>query len=266
MLKLLLFFRLMQILFVLMSVFGDCALQGKRARRIEYNLIQDLPNIYITPMAEKIGHTWSAGQVWEKHLIQQFYSLLKRHDDFFVAIDLGAQTGCFSLLAKYFPNSQWYAFEPIPEVAKVLKKNLSLNKIKNVVVQQMAASDFKGQAVLKMPDRDAWGLATLGVNPLRFDPVMERIVSCIDLDSFVIEQNIPKVHFMKLDTEGFELYILRGAKKIIMRDRPIMLMEYNETNMKQCGICKEEVDAFLREMGYTWELISSEDILCKPSA
>jgi len=58
---------------------------------IEYNLVAGLPNIYITPISEKIGHTWQQGKVWEKHLIQKFYSLLKTHDDYFVAIDLGAQ-------------------------------------------------------------------------------------------------------------------------------------------------------------------------------
>ena len=51
---------------------------------------------------------------------------------------------------------------------------------------------------------------------------------------------------MKLDTEGSELYILRGAKNMIMRDHPIMLIEYNETNMKQCGVVKDDLDNFLR--------------------
>lgn len=69
---------------------------------------------------------------------------------------------------------------------------------------------------------------------------------------------------MKLDTEGSELFILQGAKKMILRDHPIMLLEYNETNMKQCGILKHDLDKFLMEIGYEWKLISNEDILCTP--
>jgi FkbM family methyltransferase len=231
---------------------------------LKYNLINGLPDIYLVPISEKIGHTWENGNVWDKPLIQKFYSLLAAHDDFFVAIDLGAQTGSFSLLAKYFPNSTWHAFEPLQEAATALKENLILNDIRNVSVYQMAASNFCGQATLKMPTMNEWGLSTLGSNVLRFTPALERKIDCIDLDSFVATQQIKKVHFMKLDTEGSELCILRGAQKTIMRDHPIMIMEYNETNMRQCGALKQDIDDFLTEMGYEWTLISSEDILCIP--
>ncbi len=87
---------------------------------IRYNLVNGLPDIYITSTAQKIGQTWfKNGDVWEKHLIQKFYSLLP-HNNYFVVLDLGAQTGCFTLLAKYFPNSMWYAFEPIQEVVTMI--------------------------------------------------------------------------------------------------------------------------------------------------
>jgi hypothetical protein len=116
-----------------------------------------------------------------------------------------------------------------------------------------------------MPDRPNWGLSTIGSNPLRFKPHTKREVECIDLDTFVERHHIEKVHFMKLDTEGSELAILRGAQKMIARDHPIMIMEYNETNMKQCNARKKDLDDFLGQMGYTWKLISSEDILCIPA-
>lgn len=90
---------------------------------LKYNLVRELPDIYIHADCEKIGVTWSNGIVWEKHLIEKFHSLLPKND-FFVVLDLGAQTGCFTLLAKYFPDSIWYAFEPIKEAADLLKKIL----------------------------------------------------------------------------------------------------------------------------------------------
>ena len=229
-----------------------------------YNLVSGLPDIYITPMTERIGHTWSANTVWDKPLIERFYSQLAAHHGHFVMIDLGAQTGSFSLLAKFFPNSKWYSFEPLQEAADTLKHNLLLNRIENVEVYQMAASNYSGTATLKMAPMNAWGLCTIGANPLRFAPVGERTVECIDLDSFVNAKSIDKVHFMKLDTEGWELYILRGAQKLIERDHPIILMEYSELNMQQCSVRKEEVNQFLETMGYDWTLISTEDILCIP--
>lgn len=231
---------------------------------IQYNLIEGMPNIYISRMSEKIGHTWTNGSVWEKHLIQKFYALLKKHDDFFVMFDLGAQTGCFSLLAKYFPHSEWYAFEPIIEAVEALKENLVLNNISNVRVYNNAVTDYVGSITLKMPAMNEWGLSTIGVNPLRFDTFTEREVSCITLDDFVDKNNIKKVHFMKLDTEGSELSILQGAVRMLQRDHPTMIIEYNATNMRQCGFTKKNLEDFLIHMGYQWQLISSEDILCIP--
>lgn len=230
---------------------------------VKYNLVSGEPDIYLCADAEKIGVTWSNGDVWDKPLIQRFYSLLPTNQEI-VVFDLGAQTGSFSLLAKYFPHSIWYSFEPIQEAAEILSKNLVLNDIHNVFVQQMAASNVSGKVTLKMPAMNNWGCSTIGSNVLRFTPVSEREITSIDLDSFVAIQQIKKVHFMKLDTEGSELNILRGAQKMIVRDHPIMLIEYNETNMKQCGVFKQELDQFLKDMGYEWKLISSEDILCIP--
>lgn len=231
---------------------------------ISYNLVFGESNIEITPLSEKIGHTWTNGTVWDKPLIQKFYSLLKQAESDIVVFDIGAQTGCFSLLAKYFPHSTWYAFEPIQEAVTALQDNLKLNNINNVSVSQTAVSDFSGTIALKMPAMNAWGLATIGANPLRFDTVSEREVPCTHLDSFVRDNNIKKVDFIKIDTEGAELYILRGAKEIILRDHPIILMEYNTTNMQQCNVTKEDIHHFLIEMGYTWEQVSSDDILCVP--
>ena len=245
----------------------DGRMYGNGQRSVEkhrYNLVEGLSDIYITAGSQKIGQTWfKDGNVWEKQLIRMFYSLLPT-DDFFVALDVGAQTGCFSLLAKYFPNSTWYAFEPIREVASALQDNLELNGIHNVFVHPMAAADFSGKTTIKLPAMHEWGLATIGSNVQRFNTVEEREIECLDLDSFVSALQIKKVHFMKIDTEGAELLILRGAKQMIMRDHPIILMECNEINMKQCGVHKADIDIFLAEMGYKWELISSEDILCVP--
>lgn len=231
---------------------------------LKYSLVDGLPDIYICPESEKIGHTWSCGTVWDRNIIQKFYSLLSKND-FFVAIDLGAQTGCFSLLAKYLPNSMWYAFEPIEEAANILKKNLAINDIHNVYVQQMAAAHYSGMAILTMPSQNAWGLSTLGTKDYRFTPQIQREVECVRLDDFVAAYHIKKVHFMKLDTEGYELFILRGGKNMLMRDHPIMIMEYNESNMKQCGVSKEEIHQCLTELGYQWIQIGGDDILCVPT-
>jgi len=230
---------------------------------LRYNLVPKLPDIYLSPFSEKIGVTWKNGMVWDKVLIQKFYSLLPKND-FFVVLDLGAQTGSFTLLSKFFPNSVWHAFEPIKEAADTLKENIKINNIENVSVYEVAASNTSSTAILNMPKINSWGLATLGSNPLRFKPYKTRKIKCIKLDTFIKTNHIKKVHFMKIDTEGFELFILQGAKKMIQRDHPIILMEYNMINMKQCNVLKEDVNKFLTQLGYEWKPVTCEDILCTP--
>ncbi len=230
--------------------------------KIEYNLVEGLANVYLDPKSEKIGCTWVNGIVWDKPLIQRFYSILKEHNRPFTIIDVGAQTGCFSLLAKYFPDSQWYAFEPLQEASEVLRTNLSINEITNVSIYPMAASNFTGTVTINVPAIGELGLATIGGNVLNFTPVENREIACIDLDSFIATKAIDKVDFMKLDVEGYELNVLKGAKNTILRDHPLILMEYNSSNMRQCNINREEIHEFLREMGYSWASISSDDILC----
>lgn len=233
---------------------------------IPYMLVNGKEPVFIDPASEKIGHTWTRSLgVWEQHLIQKFYELLPQNE-VFVVFDLGAQTGAFSLLAKYFPISKWYAFEPIVEAAEQLKQNCVLNGIENVLINQVAVADYQGTATLSMPNQKNWGLSTLGANPLRFSTASARTVPVIRLDEFIEEHGITRVDFMKLDTEGSEYYILRGAQKLIERDHPIILMEYNETNMRQCGVSKDDLDALLRTLGYSWQLVSTEDILCVPIA
>ena len=117
----------------------------------KYNLVSGMPDIYITDATELIGETWNNGTVWDKPLIEVFYKELKESNGSFVFLDIGAQTGSFTLLSKYFPNSQWYAFEPIVEATNELKKNLLLNEIKNVSVHQLGVSDCSGWRNLKLP-------------------------------------------------------------------------------------------------------------------
>ena len=231
----------------------------------KYNIVSDLPPVYISQKTESIGATWQNGNVWDKPLIELFYSLLTKKSDFFVVLDIGAQTGCFTLLSKYFPNSQWYAFEPIEEAAKELQINLFLNDIKNTSVYQLGMSSQPETKYLNLPLDTHWGLATLGENPLRFNQYESRKVELTCIDNFLFENEINQVDFIKIDTEGWELFVLQGAEKTIAEYRPIILMEMNEKNIKQCNIRKEDLFTFLKKYDYSWKYVTREDILCTPN-
>jgi len=237
----------------------------------KYNLVSGLEDIYISERTEQIGVTWQNGLVWDKKLIEKFYSILKDRNDFFVVLDIGAQTGCFTLLAKYFPNSMWYAFEPINEAVDELKVNLALNDIKNVSVYPVCISNYPKEDYLKVPKdinvvcgNAEWGLATLGEKIVRFKEYEIRKVKCITLDQFIESEHVKKVDFIKIDTEGWELFVLEGGKTLISQSRPIILMEFNQKNLYQCSVTEHDIYQFLKEFDYEWEFVSPEDILCRP--
>ena len=231
-----------------------------------YSLIEGLAHVLISPETEKIGATWTDGKVYDRPLIKLFYdNLLKKEKEEFVVLDIGAQTGSFTLLSKYFPQSRWYAFEPIAEAAEQLAVNLALNGISNTSVFPACVSQKSGTEILKLPQDSHWGLATLGARPLRFKSCKERKVASISIDDFINQEAINRVDFIKIDTEGWEWYVLQGAKETIKKYQPVILMEFNPQNMEQCHLNKGQLLRLLKELNYTWELVSHEDILCTPN-
>ena len=62
-------------------------------------------------------------------------------------------------------------------------------------------------------------------------------------------QNIP-VHYIKIDTEGHEYYILKGGINTITKYRPTIQLEWNVTNMRQCDVTEEMMRTILQELNY----------------
>jgi len=230
----------------------------------KYRLVTGMPKIFISNESENYGATWLKNEIWDQKTIEKFYNLIKKKDSNSVIFDIGSQTGCFTLLSKFLPHTTWYAFEPIEEAANELKRNIKKNRIKQVTVSQCAVSNQKGIVNLKLPLDTHWGLATLGDKLHRFKEYQSRQVLSITLDEFVLENNIQRLDFMKIDTEGWEFFVLQGAKNLIQKYSPVILMELNEDNLIQTGISKENLYQFLEEINYRYEFFSEDDILCFP--
>lgn len=205
------------------------------------------------------GYTWNYnGGIWDKGTVELFASLIREDS---VVIDVGAQSGLFTLLAKFFPLAEWHSFEPAPVNRKLLEENLSLNKIQNVTVYPVALGEENGEVTLHICPQHL-GLNTIGTNVTRFQNGEDVRVPLNRLDDLWKEK---KLHLMKIDTEGAELDILRGGKETILREQPLILLEYNGTNLSQCGHTLEELDRFVEEeLGYEFVFRSSDDALIKP--
>jgi FkbM family methyltransferase len=137
------------------------------------------------------------------------------------AVDIGANYGVYSWhLRKH--AQRVVAFEPQPEMARFLKAALG----SSLRVELTALSDSIGTAQMRIPcDRYLDGCATIEQeNTLSDHDVREISVPVRRLDSYDFGQ----IGFIKIDVEGHELKVLKGAEAILGRDRPNLLIEAEE--------------------------------------
>ena len=127
----------------------------------------------------------------------------------------------------------------------ILRLNLQLNKAGNVQIEDAALSD--GNRIAPLFLQRATG-ATGSLNPLhygfKYDSTIPVMVK--KLDNF----EITKVDVLKIDAEGNELRILRGASQTIACERPIIAVEVHEPRKPYRSICKCETCEYLISLVY----------------
>ncbi|HMD39638.1 MAG TPA: FkbM family methyltransferase [Candidatus Acidoferrum sp.] len=171
-------------------------------------------------------HTWSKLR-FEKPELEFVLRMLEPGMTFF---DLGANTGLFSvacgrkLLSK---ASSIYAFEPCPSTFAILEKNLVLNDLSGVRAICAALSDRTGEASMYV-NADLKDALNSLEDPSHTDAevVGRELVQTITLDEFLAKEDIARVDLMKVDVEGAEMLVFRGARNLLERpDAPVILYE-----------------------------------------
>ena len=198
--------------------------------------------VEITPYTFQPDNT-----LWETRALKQFFSRIDPEANVNIA-DIGAQSGLYSLYAKYLPRANFFAFEPFPTTFGLLNDNIALNEINNVFPKNIALSDSVGTATLNVC-KSHFGLHTLGATPLRFSDIERVPVPTSTLDAEFYEKGIP-VHFIKIDTEGGEFAILHGGLQTLRTYKPVLQLEWNLTNMRQAGVSEDQLATLLDSLGY----------------
>ena len=181
-----------------------------------------------------------------------FEFINKEIKDGMTVLDIGAHIGVLAvpLANKVGLEGKVYAFEPTPTTVKVLRKTVSINRTKNISVEPCALADTKGKLVFYTSDNKVDNSNSL-VNNHRTDRKETSIeVDVTTVDDFVRSHNISKVDFIKIDVEGAEFRLLKGATNTISRDRPKMVLSMHPTSIKNFGDSVEEIWNFLKGYGY----------------
>src|ERR1035437_3251001 len=160
---------------------------------------------------------------WEKVSLGLWMKLCKNAD---VIIDVGANTGIYSLIAKAInKNSLVYAFEPVERVFKKLEENNSLNGF-DVHCFPTALSNTTGTATIY--DIKSEHVYSVTVNKNLNTPDIESIkteIQTITLYVIIEKNNLTKIDLSKIDVETHEAEVLEGFSKYLKKFHPTILIE-----------------------------------------
>ena len=172
----------------------------------------------------------------EFYLLKKF--IKKNHN----VIDVGANIGrySFKLSELVGKNGLVYAFEPMNKSYLTLLSLINFSEVKNILPFNFALSNKSNFVMMKeqeSPHKKDYLFGTQTESKIVNDNKDSILKYAIKLDEIKIKK---KISFIKIDCEGFELQVLKGAKSIIKKNKPVILVEFNNN----------KVVSFLKFLGY----------------
>lgn len=185
-----------------------------------------------------INYIFRKSQFSERDLI---FDLFKGHKG--IMIDVGAHYG-WSFIR--FARAGWsvYCFEPDDNNRQKLNENIKKYNLNNVIVESEAVSDKSTKSLLYNSDISS-GISSL----IKFHSSHKdyKEVDVITLSYYCQLKNISEIDFLKIDTEGNDLNVLKGLNLF----PSVILCEYEDSKTKLIGYTKEDMVKYLSDKGYT---------------
>lgn len=205
--------------------------------------------IYLNPK-ESMMMLERAFGLYEPEKFQAIQSILRPGGVF---VDVGGNKGDFALLAASIVGEEGKVFciEPEPKNAEWIRRSVQLNGYKNVTVCETALGDKDGTAILHLGVKSGFHTLLPGL-PDRDTGSIE--IKAHRLDTLLRTE--PRVDAVKIDVEGLELQVLRGAMGTLKANPHIvLLMDIHP----QLGVDRGEVIVFLETLGFTCRPMHSEN-------
>lgn len=167
-----------------------------------------------------------------------------------VAVDVGANIGTTALASALAvgPAGRVHAIEPHPRTYKFLVDNIALNNLTNVVAYNLAIGE--GRGVIHVSD-SRWDDQNRVTNGEGFEVPIRRLDEIVDAGT---------IQLLKIDVEGYELMVLRGADEVLARTECVYF-EANDAMFKDYGYETAAVIALLRAGGFRIFAESTEPAL-----
>lgn len=170
------------------------------------------------------------------------------------ALDVGAHHGFYTLLLSKLvgPTGRVIAFEPSPRERERLRLHVRLNGCRNVLIEPLAVGAVSGEVRLFVVEGRDTGLNSLRP-PRCAEPVKSIEVLATTVDEYLARHGISRVDFVKIDAEGAELDVMKGAQEMLERPgRPLVLCEVQDVRAIPFGHTAAHVLEFMSVRGYLW--------------
>jgi FkbM family methyltransferase len=184
---------------------------------------------------------------WEKMFSEEIENVKKyiKRDD--TVIDVGGNMGFFVLILNEMVRNtgKIYSFEPSRILRDRLASTVQINNIKNVEIVNLALGEKDGTTSLYYNPKQS-GLSSIVSHEENGFLKEEITITTLDKFSKAISN---RISFIKIDTEGYEPQVLRGAKELIKKDKPVIYIELGGDHLET----SIEAMKVLKELGYNCE-------------
>lgn len=187
------------------------------------------------------------GGCYEAHVRKCFEALLKKNDVF---LDVGAHIGYHTVVGACLvgASGKVFAFEPDPVLYERLARNVGqfpwVSAFPRAVWECSGTLSFERSSE---SSESGWGTLTAVRDLHKGHHISVEVVS---LDDWTREFALDRVQAIKIDAEGSEPRILKGAQRLIRCFRPVIVLEMNEIVLRQAGSCSVALGEQLFSIGY----------------
>jgi FkbM family methyltransferase len=204
---------------------------------------------------------WGILDVGKERLISQI-----QPGDFF--LDVGANIGeiCLHAAKQVGKQGMIWAFEPIPITLKNLEHNISLNPSLHNLIQVFPfalGEKEEDEIAFIHPRKDNQGM--IRIQPKGETEAVFTTAPMRSLDRLLAKKSVRRIDGIKIDVEGYELKVLKGAKGALSQFHPWLFIELDDDNLQAQGDSAKELVGFLENLGYvlqdaaTQKTITSKD-------
>lgn len=194
---------------------------------------------------EAIGKELIINGVFEKETIKLIKNNLKKDSVFF---DVGANIGSISMPIAKTTNAEVHAFEPSRFSFRFLEKNVHDNNLKNINLNNCAIHSEDGLELQFYESEEKYGNSSLSST---YSNQPHYVVKTVSLDAYCKRNEISKINVLKIDVQGFEIEVLKGAITLLQNKAVnYIIFEMEEWAESQAKFRAGASQEFLLQNGY----------------